>query len=397
MARIHIMRKHTAVGIDIGTYQVKVVVSELEFGNEQTMPKIIGTGFAESKGLRHGYIVNSHDVTKSVLQAVAQAEKTSNFKIKRAFISIGGIGLQSLVSTGSVIISRGDSEVSQVDIDKAITLAERNIPSSSIINRRIIHPVPLSYKIDGKAVYGRPLGMKGNKLEVRMMFVTCLSQHLDDLVDAISEAGIEVLDVIASPIAGALVTLSKNQKVAGCLLANIGAETVSIVVFENNLPVSLEVFPIGSTDITNDIALGLKVPIEDAESLKRGGALSLQVSKKKLDEIVSARLSDIFDLIEAHLKKIDRNGLLPAGIIITGGGSGIATIEDLAKASLKLPARLATLGTTGKDGIKDSSWSVAYGLTILGMGGEDGGDSGLSRSGKNVLDKVMQWLKQFLP
>ncbi len=391
------MRKHTAVGIDIGTYQVKVVVSELEFGNEQTMPKIIGTGFAESKGLRHGYIVNSHDVTKSVLQAVAQAEKTSNFKIKRAFISIGGIGLQSLVSTGSVIISRGDSEVSQVDIDKAITLAERNIPSSSIINRRIIHPVPLSYKIDGKAVYGRPLGMKGNKLEVRMMFVTCLSQHLDDLVDAISEAGIEVLDVIASPIAGALVTLSKNQKVAGCLLANIGAETVSIVVFENNLPVSLEVFPIGSTDITNDIALGLKVPIEDAESLKRGGALSLQVSKKKLDEIVSARLSDIFDLIEAHLKKIDRNGLLPAGIIITGGGSGIATIEDLAKASLKLPARLATLGTTGKDGIKDSSWSVAYGLTILGMGGEDGGDSGLSRSGKNVLDKVMQWLKQFLP
>ncbi len=391
------MRKHTAVGIDIGTYQVKVVVSELEFGHEQTMPKIIGTGFAESKGLRHGYIVNSHDVTKSVLQAVAQAEKTSNFKIKRAFISIGGIGLQSLVSTGSVIISRGDSEVSQVDIDKAITLAERNIPSSSIINRRIIHPVPLSYKIDGKAVYGRPLGMKGNKLEVRMMFVTCLSQHLDDLVDAISEAGIEVLDVIASPIAGALVTLSKNQKVAGCLLANIGAETVSIVVFENNLPVSLEVFPIGSTDITNDIALGLKVPIEDAESLKRGGALSLQVSKKKLDEIVSARLSDIFDLIEAHLKKIDRNGLLPAGIIITGGGSGIATIEDLAKASLKLPARLATLGTTGKDGIKDSSWSVAYGLTILGMGGEDGGDSGLSRSGKNALDKVMQWLKQFLP
>jgi cell division protein FtsA len=239
--------------------------------------------------------------------------------------------------------------------------------------------------------------MKGNKLEARVLFVTCLSQHLDDLIDAISDAGIEVLDVVASPLAASLVTLSKNQKVAGCLLANIGAETVSIVVFENNLPVSLEVFPIGSTDITNDIALGLKVPIEDAESLKRGGGQSLSVSKKKLDEIVSARLSDIFDLIEAHLKKIDKNGLLPAGIVITGGGSGIATIEDLAKASLKLPARLSALGTTGKDGVKDSSWSVAYGLTILGIGGEDGHESGISKGGRTFWEKLLGWFKQFLP
>lgn len=391
------MRKHIAVGIDIGTYQVKVVISESDPQSDRVLPRIIGTGFSESKGLRHGYIVNSRDVTKSVMHAIAQAERVSGAKVRKAFISIGGISLQSLVSMGSAIISRGDSEVSQIDIDKALTLAERNIPSGATINRRIIHTVPLSYKIDGKAVYGRPLGMKGNKLEAKVLFVTCLSQHLDDLVDAISDAGIEVLDVVASPLAASLVTLSKNQKVAGCLLANIGAETVSIVVFENNLPVSLEVFPIGSTDITNDIALGLKLPIEDAESLKRGGSLSTQVSKKKLDEIVSARLSDIFDLIEAHLKKIDRNGLLPAGIIITGGGSGIATIEDLAKASLKLPSRIATLGTTGKDGVKDSSWSVAYGLTILGIGGEEGQESGISKNGKTLLDKIGNWFKQFLP
>ncbi len=391
------MRKHIAAGIDIGTYQVKVVVSESDPESDHVLPRIIGTGFAESKGLRHGYIVNSRDVTKSVMQAISQAERTSGAKIKKAFISIGGISLQSLTSIGSVVISRGDSEVSQIDIDKALTLAERNIPSGATVNRRIIHTVPLSYKIDGKVVFGRPLGMKGNKLEAKVLFVTCLSQHLDDLVDAISDAGIEVLDVVASPLAASLVTLSKNQKVAGCLLANIGAETVSIVVFENNLPVSLEVFPIGSTDITNDIALGLKVPIEDAESLKRGGSLSMQVSKKKLDEIVSARLSDIFDLIEAHLKKIDRNGLLPAGIIISGGGSGIATIEDLAKASLKLPSRIATLGTTGKDGVKDSSWSVAYGLTILGIGSEEGQESGLGKDTKTFIDKVLKVFKQFLP
>ncbi|HEY0908570.1 MAG TPA: cell division protein FtsA [Candidatus Paceibacterota bacterium] len=391
------MRKHIAAGIDIGTYQVKVVISESDPETDRILPRIIGTGSAESKGLRHGYIVNSRDVTKSVMQAVAQAEKASGYKIKKAFISMGGISLQSLVNIGSAVISRGDSEVSQIDIDKALGIAERNIPSGATINRRIIHTVPLSYKIDGKPVLGRPLGMKGNKLEAKVLFITGLSQHLDDIVDAISDAGIEVLDIVASPLAASLVTLSKNQKVAGCLLANIGAETVSIVVFENNLPVSLEVFPIGSTDITNDIALGLKVPIEDADSMKRGGALSASISKKKLDEIVSARLSDIFDLIEAHLKKIDRNGLLPAGIIITGGGSGIAEIADLAKSSLKLPARLATLGTTGKDSLKDLSWSVAYGLTILGIGSEEGQDSGISKGGRTFLEKIGQWFKQFLP
>lgn len=391
------MRKHIAVGIDIGTYQVKVVISESDPERDAPLPKIIGTGFAESKGLRHGYIVNSRDVTKSVLSAISQAEKTANIKVKKAVISIGGISLQSTVGLGSVVISRGDAEVSQIDIDKAVSLAERNIPASQTINRKIIHTVPLSYKIDGKTVMGRPLGMKGNKLEARVLFITCLSQHLEDLIDAISDAGIEVLDITASPIAASLVTLSKNQKVAGCLLANIGAETVSIVVYENNLPISLEVFPIGSTDITNDIALGLKVPIEDAESLKRGGMTSLAVSKKKLDEIISARLSDIFDLIEAHLKKIDRNGLLPAGIIITGGGSGIATIEDLAKASLKLPSRIGTMGLGAKEGIKDSSWSVAYGLTIVGIGSEESGDGSIGRPQNSIWSRIAKWFQQFLP
>lgn len=392
------MRKHIAAGIDIGTYHVKVVVSESDPESDRTLPRIIGTGVAETKGLRHGYIVNSREVSKSVMQAVAQAEKASGVKVKRAFISIGGISLQSIVSFGSVVVSRGDAEVSQIDIDKAATLAERNIPASATINRKIIHPIPLSYKIDGKPVLGRPMGMKGNKLEAKVLFITGLTQHLEDLAESVNDAGIEVLDIVAAPIASSLVTLSKNQKVAGCLLANIGAETVSIVVFENNLPVSLEVFPIGSTDITNDIALGLKLPIEDAESLKRGSlSNAADLPKKKLDDIVEARLSDIFDLIEAHLKKIDRNGLLPAGIIFTGGGAAIAGIEELAKSHLKLPARIASIGQVPKEIAKDGSWSVAYGLTILGIGADDTSDSGITKSSGAFLAKIGNWFKQFLP
>ena len=391
------MRTHTAAGIDIGTYQVKVVISESHSDDDRVLPKIIGTGIAESKGLRHGYIVNGNDVTKSVMRAVSHAEKMAGTKVKKAYISIGGISLESVMGTGAISVSRGDSEVTEMDVEKATAVAERNIPGSQLVNRRIVHTVPLSYKIDGKPIFGRPQGMKGGKLEARVLFVTCTSQHLDDLVDAISDAGIEVLDVVASPLASSLVLLTKNQKVAGCLLANIGAETVSIVVFENNLPISLEVFPIGSTDITNDIALGLKVPIEDAENLKRGTLSGAQFPKKKLDEIMMARLSDIFDLIESHLKKIDRNGLLPAGIIITGGGSGIATIEDLAKATLKLPSRVASLGIDGRHSIKDSSWSVAYGLTLLGLGTENTEDNGFSKGGATFARKVGEWFGQFLP
>jgi cell division protein FtsA len=136
------MRTHIATGIDIGTYQIKVVISETREGEDRAMPRIIGSGLAESKGLRHGYIVNNRDVTKSVLLAVAHAEKMAGVKVKRAFISIGGISLQSIVGAGSVSVSRGDSEVTEMDVEKAIGAAERNVPNSQLVNRRIVHTVP---------------------------------------------------------------------------------------------------------------------------------------------------------------------------------------------------------------------------------------------------------------
>ncbi|MDP1625212.1 MAG: cell division protein FtsA [bacterium] len=383
------MRKHTAVGIDIGTQDIKVVVASSDGTGERALPKIIGTSTVESKGVRHGYVVNISETAKSLRIAIAQAERASGVKIRKAFVSIGGVSLQSVSTLGSVIISRGDSEVSELDLDKATAAAERNLSTSQTSNRRIIHTIPLSYRIDGKPVFGRPQGMKGNKLEAKVLFITCLTQHLEDLIETCDEAGVEVLDVTAAPIAASLVLLSKNQKVAGCVLADMGSETTSIVVYENNLPISLEVFPIGSTDVTNDIALGLKIPIEDAEGVKRGGPAAAQFSKKKLDDIMGARLYDIFELIEEHLKKIDRNGLLPAGIILSGGGSGISGIDGLAKESLGLPSRVILA--------RDSAISVAYGLGMLGLGTEEANDVHGVRRGTSMLAKPLAWLRQLLP
>lgn len=392
------MSRHVATGIDIGTCQIKVIVAESASQNERQFPRIAGTGIAESRGLRHGYIVNKSEVAKSIHEAVHAAEKASGQKIKKAFISVGGISLAGTLSSGAVMISRGDQEISELDIEKVMEISRTDMPAAAAQNRKIIHSIPLQYKIDGKPVLGRPVGMKGNKLEVRTLFITCLEHHVHDLIEAVEDAGVIVEDVIAAPIAASLVALTKTQKIAGCVLANIGSETVSIAVFENNIPISLEVFPIGSNDITNDIALGLRIPIEEAEDLKLGKIIGVSYPRKKLEEIIVARLSDIFELIEAHLKKIGKNGLLPAGIVITGGGSGIETIEDLAKAALKLPSRIATMYSPegSRKEIKDAAWSVAYGLCILGLNTDDEGDTGydfIRRAKGNVLG----WIKQFLP
>ena len=394
------MARNIITGIDIGTYHVKVVIANAQERNEKGFPKIIAVGTSESRGLRHGYVVNIQDVTNSIKEAVEMAESHTDVKVKKAFISIGGIGLGSIVSTSSVIISRADSEITALDVKKVQEQCEKDIPTTASLNKKIIHSIPLHFKIDGKIALGKPEGMKGSRLEVKTLYITCLEHHLNDVIQAVEEIGISVQDVMASPIAASLVTLTKSQKIAGCVLANIGAETVSIAVFENNIPVSLEIFPIGSTDITNDIALGLKVPLEEAEQIKIGAITGSSYPRKKLEEIISARLSDIFELIEAHLKKIGRNELLPAGIIITGGGSGLTNIEELAKISLRLPSRIGIvhLGLQEKQSYRDSTWAVAYGLCILGTHANE--DTPLDQGPKVIKDLIKAtktWLKQFLP
>ncbi len=382
--------KHIATGIDVGTHATRVVIMMHE---RSETPRIIGTGVSETRGLRHGYIVNKMDAIKSISLAVAHAEKMANLKIRNAFLSVGGIGIESVLGHGTGIISRASGEVTEIDMHNAEVAAEKSLTRTT--NKRIIHRVAIRYKLDGKEVLGSPSGMTGAKLEVKMLFVTCLEQHLNDIIRTIEELGIEVDEVVPSPIAAGLVALSKKQSTVGCALVNIGAETVSIAVFENEVPISLQVFPIGSTDITNDIAIGLKIPLDEAEKIKLGGTGGTY-SKRKLEDIIEARLADIFELIEAHLKKIGRNGLLPAGVVLTGGGAGIATIEDLAKATLKLPSSLAhpTTANASKYPVKDSSWLVAYGLAIYAIQKpKETMESGLNE----VWGMVKSWVKPFLP
>ena len=389
------MSEHIITGIDVGTFQIKVAIVRVpKVKNERGLPQIIGTGQAESRGLRNGYIINETDVIRSIRSAVAQAEKVAGVSVKKAYVSIGSIGLDEIVSTGEVITSRADSEITTIDVEKAQQDSEERI-TDHIPNRKIIHAIPLRFRVDGEEVLGKPQGMRGTKLEMDTLFITTYEQHLNDLIGAVERTGIYVEDVMASPLAASFVILNKAQRRAGCILANIGAETVSTVVFEDMTPISVKVFPIGSNDITNDIALGLKVPLEEAEKIKRGIITNTSVPKKKLEEIINARLGDIFELIDIHLKKIKKDGLLPAGIILTGGGSTTLGIQELAKNTLNLPARIATLEFGKNTKVRDASWAVAYGLCMIGA--SDGEESTAIGIAKVTKRTILDWLSQFLP
>jgi cell division protein FtsA len=366
-----------------------------EFLKGEKNPKIIGIGEAETRGLRHGYVVHFEDAVASVKNALSMAEKSSGIKIKRAFIAVGGVSLRSEISSGFAVISKADGEVTALDINKALEEGEGNL---NLSNRKVIKSFPLSYRLDGKEILGRPEGSRGVKLEVKTLFITHSTTHLEDLLEVMERAGVEAIDIVPSPLAASEIALSEKQKIVGTALVNIGSETVSLAVFENGLLVSLYTFSIGSADITNDIALGLKIPLEKAESFKLGN-ISEESTKKKLAEIIEARLSDVFELIENHLKKIKRSGLLPAGVVFIGGGAHAEGLEEFSKIALKLPSRLGASEIFGntKTKLRDSSWFTALGLLTSGGGNGNYGEGSLSNFLKDLKKSVKSSIKQLMP
>lgn len=388
-------KQHLIVGIDIGSAHTRVVVAHSAPSSEK-LPAIIGMGIAETKGVKSGYVVNRDEATSSLRKAVKDAEKESGAKIRHASLCIGGIGLSCESAVGTAVVSRADSIISRFDIEKAIAEAETHI---ELKNKAILHAFPISFKVDGKELPTRPEGITGGKLEVKTLFITVLEQHLDDLIAVVNDAGIKVTSFSATPIASEKLLLTDLQRNFGCALIDIGAQTVSVSVFENNNLASLHVFGIGSLDVTKDIALGLRVTPEEAESLKLGVVSFQSVPKKKLDEIIEARLTDIFELIDKYFKKIGRSALLPAGVIITGGGSNSSMIEQVAKTMLKLPVKIGRIEIPSKTSTtKDQRIINAYGASV----GDPHTHLSSSKSssiqdGNSFIDVIKNFFKQLMP
>ncbi|QQG42804.1 MAG: cell division protein FtsA [Candidatus Giovannonibacteria bacterium] len=404
------MRQSGAIGIDLGTDSVKAVAIETVPG--ESAARVVGVGAALGKGIRKGTITEPEEAGRAVKEAVRALEKSTGIKSRGAHIGIGGAGLAFQKSKGLVAVSRADGEITKEDASRAVQASETNL--SRLQNKEVLHKFPVIYRVDNEIVARDPVGLLGIRLEAEVLFVTAFSQALKNAIKAFDEADVNIEEVIASPLAAAKAVLSEREKEVGVMLMDIGSNTTSIILFEEGLPYSLEVLPFGSANITHDIATGFRTTLEEAEKLKinygslrqesappkktsRGGEDLVYgaYSKKKLSEIIEARLDDIFELAEKHLKKYERAGLLASGVALVGGGANLPGIEILARERLKLHARVAEPENLGgfKEKVKNPAWSVAVGAALTALDQ----NSSTSPFFRGRSGSLFHWLRAFLP
>lgn len=383
------MNKNIITGIDIGTNTIKIVVSEV-LSNGSV--KILGVGTSKSEGLRNGYIVDLPSTITSVSKALDNTVKTARLRPNRAFLSIGGISLSGMTANGTAYIRHSDSTIYEQDFEKSIDDASQK-SKDKLINKKVIHDIPIRNFVDGEEALCNPVGMQGSKLDSTVMLVHALESHIDDFVSAVEDAGVEVVDVTAGPLAASFASVSTPQKMQGCILLDIGSESTDVIIFENNTPITLRVLPIGSNDITNAIAVGLKVSPSEAERIKKGSLIGAKYTQASIDKIISKSLNELFTEIKSIIKELDNNTILPSGVLITGGGARLASIEDIAKKALKLPTKIVY--AKDKHIAGNPEFTVAYGLCIWGAN-NDTHDTTFN-SIKKVIKKISSWVKQFLP
>ncbi len=402
-------------GLDIGTSNIRVVVASIE---KDQKPKIIGKGQVPSSGIRKGIIIDIDEVSENIKKAIDQAELSSGVPINNAYVSIGGNHINVRENKGMIAVSRADQEVSQEDISRVMSSASAiSLPP----NRDIIHIVPKSFKLDNEESIHDPTGMTGARLEADTLIIEGLSPYIKNLVKCVSNADIKIDSLVLNVVAASYAALSKRQKELGVLLLDLGGGTTGLSVYEEGELIHGAVLPVGSSHITNDIAIGLRTTIDLAEKVKiqHGSAISSDIKKKesidlsKLDQdqedsvekkeiakIIKARLQEIFDLVNKELNKINKKKLLPAGVILVGGGALMPNIVELAKKELGLPAEIGKPSLNVEsvlDQENDPCFSTAIGLILWALENQESGFLPDSSSTSQTIDKIKKWFRSFLP
>lgn len=354
--------EHILIGIDIGSTFVRGVVTR-HLSNSR-YKEVIATYKLPLEGVDRGNITDPSAVAETVRELVSTLENNGGEDPDAILVSLGGSHTHSTHSNGHTLISRGDGSVSEIDIEKALKDAEKSV--FDVKNKMILHTIPLRFKLDGQEVSGNILGLHGHKLEVKALFITYPKQYFATLKSALEKTNLDISDIIAGGIAESVCILSKKQKMAGTAVVNIGSDTTSVLVYENNLPLLVSVLSVGGNDITKDIALGLKISLEEAEDIKCG-TTTLMYSKRRVDEIIEARIEDICEKINKELERIHRKELLPAGVLVLGDSSLIPRIDYMMRYTLKLPVKIVNneLVPISNGTVDDSSWARSYGLTFL--------------------------------
>ncbi len=412
------MRRNKIItGLDIGSNIIKVAVAQID-GNDNSL-QIIGVAENPSNGIINGNIVSIEDVVSSISSTFEKVERIIGMPIEHAVVGISGPSVKSINSQGVIAVAKADGEIKFEDIDRVLEAAQT---IAAPPNYEILHVIPRHYKVDNQDDVKDPVGMNGVRLEVNAQVIMTLSYQIKTITKCIYRTGVDIKDLVFSILADAESVLSKEQKELGTILINIGAATTGIAIFEEGDPIHIAVLPIGSSHITNDLAIGLRTSIKTAEQIKINEATCILNQVRKRDDvdlsfydeeekktliprseiikITRARVEEIFDMVSKELKKIERFGMLPAGVVLTGGGSKLNGIVDLAKEQLKLPAFLAkpTMVSSISDKIHDISYSNVLGLILWEM--KNGGHKtiGTSFDGSGgIASKFKKLFKSIIP
>ena len=377
-------RDNILVGLDIGTTKIAAVIGELE---ESGGVKIVGLGNVPAEGLKRGVVINLEQTINSIIKAVQDAELMAGVKVDSLYAGIAGDHIRSINSRGVIAVTKADKEIGDAEIDRAIEAAKTvAIP----MDREIIHVLPQEYTVDDQSGIKDPRGMGGTRLEVEVHIVTGSVTTAQNVHRCIKRAGYELLDLVLEPLASSKALLEPEEMELGVALIDIGGGTTNVAIFYDGCIRHTAVISLGGRNVTNDLAIGLRTPVEQAEELKKnyGCALSSltdpedmikvpgvgskepkEVSRSILAAIIEPRMEEVFSLALREIKKSSFAEILASGVVLTGGGSLLEGVEDLAEQVFDMPVRKGKVkGVAGLLDIAENPMnSTAIGLILYGL------------------------------
>jgi len=385
-------------GLDIGSDTIRMAVAELSQDNDKV--NIIGLAQGPSAGVSKGTVRSIEEVVDAITDVRIRAEKMTGFAIDHAVISISGSHITAQESKGVIAVARADGEIHDDDVGRVLEAAQAvSVPP----NYEILHVLPRRFLIDNQTDIKDPIGMNGVRLEVEAQIIEGQTTHIKNVTKAVNLSGINIDDLVVASLASSESCLTERQKDLGVALVNIGAATTSVLVFEEGDIILVNVLPVGSGHITNDIAIGLRTNIDIADQIKiqygstrgaqEGSKDEIEIrqineqeegtfSRKYLSEIIEARVEEVFNMVDKGLREINRSGKLPAGVVLTGGGSKLPGICEVAKREFRLPASIGF--PSGVDSaiekINDPAVTTAIGLVLWAHANQISGSSSISSS-----------------
>lgn len=404
------------VGLDIGTTKIAAVISRIE---EDGTPSIIGVGTSPCEGLKRGVVIDLEKTVNAINKAVNEAELMADVEIKEAYVGIAGDHIKSLNSRGVIAVSRADNTITDKDIERVIDAAKAiRLPDE----REIIHVIPQGYIVDNQDGIKNPLDISGVRLEAEVHIVTGAITSIQNVIKCVNRANIEVKDLVLQPLASSYAVLTRDEKELGCAILDIGGGTTDLALFQDDAIRYTSIIGLGGRNVTSDIAIGLRTPIDQAEAIKikYGYALRSMIPKNAtievpgpgdreprtvsldiLGTIIEPRMEELFTLAKHEIEKNEYGGILGGGIVLTGGASLLRGSAELAEQVFDMPVKIGyPRNFTGVNDIVDNpAYSTVLGLVLYGCQGLGCNEQfGGARQGMfgRVTEGMKKWFRDFI-